>query len=73
MAIKGLPSLGRHRNTGLPVYSCDDVWATGRTKAEAFENWKIEKQRIQRALRARDQRLEAVRKLQEEGVRATPL
>jgi hypothetical protein len=72
MAIKGLPTLGRHRS-GQLVYSCDDVFATGRTKAEAFENWKIEKQRIQRALRARDQRLEALRKVQEEGVRATQL
>ena len=72
MAIKGLPTLGRHRS-GQLAYSCDDVFATGRTKAEAFENWKIEKQRIQRALRARDQRVEALRKVQEEGVRATQL
>lgn len=72
MAIKGLPTLGRHRD-GQLVYSCDDVYASGRNKAEAFENWKIEKQRIQRALRARDQRLEALRKLQEDGVRATQL
>jgi hypothetical protein len=72
MAIKGLPTLGRHRS-GQLVYSCDDVWATGRTKAEAFENWKVEKRRIQAALKARDQRVQALRQLQEEGVRATPL
>lgn len=38
MAIKGLPERGRDKS-GLFVYSCDEVWAKGRTRAEAFANW----------------------------------
>lgn len=53
MAIKGLPECGRDKS-GLFVYSCDEVWAKGRTRAEAFTNWQQAKknQALSRKARA---------------------
>ena len=52
MAIKGLPTFTRNK-TGQHVCSCDNYWATGYTRAEAFQNW----QRLKKNQQADQKRL----------------
>jgi len=56
MAIKGLPEFGRDKNR-LFVCSCDEFFAKGTTRAEAFAEWQKLKKNAAANRKAREARL----------------